>query len=709
MEMSNLSILEKKIIDLFENENKKIKKHVIINKLLESYNEEEIINTLNELEFNGYLYLNTSKEYQLFSKCQIKMGELKYNDKTKEFYVVSGKSVLKVPSKYLNGAIPGDIVVIKQSNQKSETIMKVEKIVKRTEKGLVFDFVNGYFKPFDCDTKIKINIPESQLCKLVDGSRVLVKISLEKTNNRYDGQVISLVGHKDDPHLDIKTIASKNGAIIDFSEEAMRQAEELPNEVTQEAIEERLASGGIDLRDKTIFTIDGENTKDIDDAVSIELLPNGNYLLGVHIADVSHYIPEDSLLDLEARERSTSIYPYNYVIPMLPHKLSNGICSLNPNVDRLALSWFIEIDSKGEIVNYEVKNSIINSKKKMSYEKVNDIFEKHIIHEDYKPFVNDLALMIELSTILNQKKIDRGYLSFGDDDVKFVDDNGKPLEIRKRIRGTAEKMIEDFMLTANEVSATITDNFNIPAIYRNHPAPNSDKIQAIIETLKLNIHVPHNIDNQKIQNILKKLRNLDESGSYLELLLQSMKRAFYSVENIGHFGLALYDYAHSTSPIRRYPDLITHRILKAIISANLTDDYNGLIKKLQTISQNASSKERIADKIEKEANLYKMAELMEQHIGEEYNAYISYISKNGIAIKTSELVTGKISMEQLINLGYKYSSDTNSLENSDLDTSLHIGDKILVKVKNADKEYCKIDFEFIKKLKDAKIKVLKAV
>jgi ribonuclease R len=716
LDRENFTELEYKIMSLFKTnknntDNKKISKDIIISTFIDSYSLEEIEETLKTLEVNGYLYLNGPKEYQLLSKCsQLKIGEVKYNSKSQYFYVVCGKSVLKILSKHLNGALPGDVVIVKQTTKNGTTIMEVEKIVKRSNTGIVFDYVNGIFVPVNCDTKIRIHIPENQLKKLVHGTRVLVKVALDKTDRKYNGQIVSIVGHKDDPHLDIKTIASNKGASIDFSDEAMAQAEAISTEVTQEDIDERLANGGIDLRKKTIFTIDGENTKDIDDAVSIERLPNGNYLLGVHIADVSHYVEEDSPLDLEARERSTSIYPYNYVIPMLPHKLSNGICSLNPNVDRLALSCFIEIDPTGDIVNYHFNNSIINSKKKMSYEKINDIFERGIMHDDYEPFLGDLTMMMELAHILNQRKIDRGYISFGDDDIKFVDDNGKPLEIRKRVRGAAEKMIEDFMLTANNVTATMTDNFDIPAIYRNHPAPNPDSVKAILEMLKINMNISNHIDNpRKMQEIIHKIQKMDESGVCLDLLLQSMKRAYYSTNNIGHFGLAFDDYTHETSPIRRYPDLATHRIIKAIIGGYIDEYMVGLNKKLTYIAQNSSAKQRIADSIEKEAALYKMAEWMESHIGESFVAYVTYTSKNGLTLRTENMISGKISAEQLRNAGFTFNQAKNLLINTEDDTTLGLGDKIWVTVKAADKELCKIDFEFIQKLEHAKIKSLKAV
>ena len=718
MDIENLSELEKEIMKLIEESQKNIT-YKQIKKILHICNEEqekELKIALDNLETNGYLYLNDYDEYQLFSKCnELQIGQVRCNSKKKVYIVVGNKNIF-ISDSHLNGAIAGDIVVIRQSNFKVQGNTRgiIDKILKRTSNGIVFDYIDRKFTPLNWPVPIEVSIPEEQIEGLINGSRVLIRLSLEKTNNAYNGQVVSLVGHKDDPQLDIKTIASTNGAIIDFSDEAMKQANSISKYVTEEEIQERLANGGIDLRDKVIFTIDGEHTKDIDDAVSIEKKENGNFILGVHIADVSHYVREDSILDLEARERSTSIYPYNCVIPMLPHILSNGICSLNPNEDRLALSWLIEMTPDGEIVDYKIVDSIINSKKKMSYERVNDIFESHIMHEDYKPYLKDLALMMELSEILSIKKNERGYLSFGDDDIEFEDENGIPIGIKKRHRGMAERMIENFMLTANEITASYTYWLDIPSIYRNHPSPNAESVRAIIEMLKLNIHVPQNLENPRaLQNIISKIQKFDESGIYSELLLQSMKRAYYSPKNIGHFGLALPNYTHCTSPIRRYPDLATHRIIKTIRDDILSIDSDELLEKLVEITKNASSKERIADKIEKEANHYKTAEYMEQKIGETFVAYISYISHNGLTLKTDELIFGKIGIEELKNNGFKFNADKGCLENKDQNVSLHIGDKISVLVKSASKETGKIEFEFIDKLsKDSdkvKIKSLKAV
>ena len=714
MENSELSELEENIFELLKKSNKNLTYKRIKRELhVFSEEKEKMLNeALDKLQTKGYIYLNEYDEYQLFSKCnQLAIGEVKKNIQGK-IYVRVGENNVFIADSHLNGAITGDLVIVKRSNYKVQGNSRgeIDKILKRQKGTLIFDYINGELTPYEWPGKIEINISEKELKKLVDGNRILVKIDLEKTNNKYNGKIVSILGHKDDPEIDVKTIVSNHNVIIDFSEEAINQSDNINTYVTEEEIKDRIKNGGLDLREKTIFTIDGENTKDIDDAVSIEKLPNGNYKLGVHIADVSYYIKEDSDLDLEARNRSTSIYPYNYVIPMLPHKLSNGICSLNPNEDRLALSCIMEINNKGEIIDYEIVDTIINSKKKMSYNKINDIFTNHVYHEDYAPFIKDLALMIELSEILTQAKIERGYLSFGDDDVEFKDENGVPVEVSRRVRGTAEKMIENFMLCANESVASFHYWLGQPGIYRNHPSPNVDNIKAVIEYLKLNIHIPNNLSNSRaLQNIINKIKKYDEGDVYTELLLQSMKRAYYSPLNIGHFGLALNNYTHFTSPIRRYPDLATHRIIRMIRDNILNIDEKETIQKLDAICQHASLQERIADKVEKDVNQYKMAEYMENHIGETFEGFITCISHNGITIRTENGIYGKIIAETLKLDGFNYDDKTMTLKNNRDNVTLYYGDRLSILVKGANKENGKIEFIYINKLEKHKQKTLKVI
>ena len=713
MENSELSELEENIVDLLTKSHKNLT-YKKIKRELHAYTEEKekILNeALDKLQTNGYIYLNEYDEYQLFSKCnQLAIGEVKKNIQGK-VYVRVGENNVFISESHLNGAITGDLVIVKRCNYKIQGNSRgeIDKILKRQKGTLVFDYINGEFVPYEWPGNIEVNISEKEIKKLIDGSRVLIEIDLEKTDNKYNGKIVTILGHKDDPEIDVKTIVSNHNVRIDFSEEAMMQAEKINSYVTEEEIQNRIKNGGLDLRDKTIFTIDGEGTKDIDDAVSIEKTRNG-YKLGVHIADVSYYVEEDSILDLEARERSTSIYPYNYVIPMLPHKLSNGICSLNPNEDRLALSCIMEIDNKGEIIDFEIVDTIINSKKKMSYEKVNDIFTNHVYHEDYAPFIKDLALMVELSEILDQAKINRGYLSFGDDDVEFKDDHGVPVEVSRRIRGLSEKMIENFMLSANETVASFSYWLGQPGVYRNHPSPNVDNIKAAIDYLKLKIHVPNNLENSRaLQNIINKIKKFDEGDVYTDLLLQSMKRAYYSTINIGHFGLALDDYAHFTSPIRRYPDLTTHRLIRKIRDNIMEIDEKETYKKLEAICQHASIQERVADKVEKDVNQYKMAEYMENHIGETFEGFITCISRNGLTIRTENGIYGKILSETLKLDGFTYDDKNMTLNNATEGTKLYYGDRLCILVKNANKENGKIEFVYVDKLEKHKQKVLQVI
>ena len=697
----NMSEEEISIIELIKRKKKSISFNQIKNEL--KINDlEKLSRLLKNMEINKLLYVNKYNEYQLFDKCQnINVGIVKVNKKGKIF-VSTKKESIYIDESDLNGAIKGDIVLVKKNEycKENNSKGKIKRIIMRNKNQIIFDYIDKKFVPYNWPVNMEINVVNNE--NLVDGMRVMIDISLEKTNNKYNGKIVSILGHKDDPEIDVKTIISNNGIIVDFKDEVLNEANKINTYVTEEEIENRIKNGGIDLRSETIFTIDGDNTKDIDDAVSIKKKENGNYILGVHIADVSYYVKENSYLDIEARERSTSIYPYNYVIPMLPHIISNGICSLNPNVDRLALSCIMEIDQEGKIIDYKIVDTIINSKMKMSYKKINDIFESDIKYEEYKPYIKDLKTMLELSEILNKRKIKRGYINFGDNDIEFDDNKGIPINISKRNRGKAEKMIENFMLAANETTSSFYYFLGIPGIYRNHPSPDMDSIKEILNLLNLHIHISNNSNTSKsLQNIINKIKSYDSSDIYSELLLQSMKRAYYSPKNIGHFGLALENYTHFTSPIRRYPDLETHRVIRKVRDNILNIDTQKLYKKLTEICINSSYKERLADKVEKEVNQYKMAEYMESHINEIFNCYIYYISGHGISLKTENGIVGKINPENIISLGFRYNDENKTYINNQNDTILHIGDKIEATLKYANKEQNKIEFNYNNKI-DAK-------
>ena len=700
MSENNLSDQEISIIDLIKARKKSMTFNQI-KSILKIRKNEKLNESLKNLELNKVLYVNDYNEYQLFDKCQnINVGVVKVNKKGKIF-VSTKKESIYIDENDLNGAIKGDIVLVKKKevNKDNSSKGKIKRIIERGKNQIIFDYIDKKFVPYNWPCKMDINVLETP--NLVDGTRVIIDISLEKTNNKYNGQIVSILGHKDDPEIDVKTIISNNGIIIDFKEETINEANKINNYVTDNEIQNRIKNGGLDLRNEIIFTIDGDNTKDIDDAVSIKKKENGNYILGVHIADVSYYVKENSNLDIEARMRSTSIYPYNYVIPMLPHKLSNGICSLNPNVDRLALSCIMEIDLEGNIIDYKIVDTIINSKMKMSYKKINDIFDSNIMYEEYKPYINDLKTMLELSEILNKRKIKRGYINFGDNDIEFDDQKGTPISINKRVRGKAEKMIENFMLAANETTSSFYYFLGMPGIYRNHPCPDIDSIKSILDLIGIHIHISNNSNTSKsLQNIINKIKCYDSSDIYRELLLQSMKRAYYSPQNIGHFGLALENYTHFTSPIRRYPDLETHRVIRKIRDNILNIDTKKLYKTLTDICINSSYKERLADKVEKEVNQYKMAEYMENHINETFTCYIYYISSHGISLKTENGIIGKINTNTIESLGFKYNDNNRTYINKQDNTILYIGDKISTTLKYANKEQNKIEFDYNNKIKD---------
>ena len=700
MSENNLSDQEISIIDLIKTRKKSMTFNQI-KSILKIRENEKLNESLKNLQLNKVLYVNDYNEYQLFDKCQnINVGIVKVNKKGKIF-VSTKKESIYIDENDLNGAIKGDIVLVKKKevNKDNSSKGKIKRIIERGKNQIIFDYIDKKFVPYNWPCKMDINVLETP--NLVDGARVIIDISLEKTNNKYNGQIVSILGHKDDPEIDVKTIISNNGIIIDFKEETINEANKINSYVTDNEIQNRIKNGGLDLRNEIIFTIDGDNTKDIDDAVSIKKKENGNYILGVHIADVSYYVKENSNLDIEARMRSTSIYPYNYVIPMLPHKLSNGICSLNPNVDRLALSCIMEIDLEGNIIDYKIVDTIINSKMKMSYKKINDIFDSNIMYEEYKPYINDLKTMLELSEILNKRKIKRGYINFGDNDIEFDDQKGTPISINKRVRGKAEKMIENFMLAANETTSSFYYFLGMPGIYRNHPCPDIDSIKSILDLIGIHIHISNNSNTSKsLQNIINKIKCYDSSDIYRELLLQSMKRAYYSPQNIGHFGLALENYTHFTSPIRRYPDLETHRVIRKIRDNILNIDTKKLYKTLTDICINSSYKERLADKVEKEVNQYKMAEYMENHINETFTCYIYYISSHGISLKTENGIIGKINTNTIESLGFKYNDNNRTYINKQDNTILYIGDKISTTLKYANKEQNKIEFDYNNKIKD---------
>ena len=464
--------------------------------------------------------------------------------------------------------------------------------------------------------------------------------------------------------------------------------------------------GRRNLTDKMIFTIDGAHTKDIDDAISLEK-DGSNYILGVHIADVSNYVKENTGLGNDAYERGTSNYLANTVIPMLPHQLSNGICSLNEGVIRLTMSCVMTINEKGKVIDYDIFESYIKSSKKMTYEAVNDILMRDIIPDGYEPFADTLKEMNTLAHILRKEKMERGYIDFNLDEPEIIqDENGKAIDIVRVVREDGEKMIEDFMIAANETVASHIYNMDLPFIYRVHGAPNSDKIDDFTNLLKALGYTLKtrtlDMTPKTMQNVLKELDDKPEFKILSSLLLRSMRKAEYSKENIGHFGLASKAYTHFTSPIRRFPDLTVHRLLKKYL---VEKDFsmatiNYLNNALVSIAEHSSEREVAAQNAERDVDDMKMAEYMESHIGEIYEGVISSVTSFGFFVELPNLIEGLVHVNSLKGDYFNYVPELLSLIGNSTKKTYRIGDKVKVKCVGASKERAMIDFEVVKEEKD---------
>lgn len=666
----------------------------------------EFSDALRELEDTYEIYRSNKNRYMLLENSNLRKGILRMSKKGFGFVEINmNEEDIFVAPDNINKALNNDTVIVEILNKNSGE-KREGRIVKTLERDLstivgeiYFKKDKGYIIPDDKKLDIQLEIDRDKSHGAVDGHKVVVKILRNITRNRYKGEVIRIIGHKNDPGVDILSIVCKYEINDTFPEEVIEELDLIPEEVREED-----KKGRKDLTGVTIFTIDGDDTKDIDDAISIEKLKNGNYKLGVHIADVSYYVKEGSPLDKEAMDRGTSVYLVDRVIPMLPHKLSNGICSLNPGVERLAISCVMEIDNNGKTVDYEIFPSIIKSRLQMTYKKVNQVIEKNEIPEGYEPFVDDLKLMDELSQIIRKNKINRGYIDFDVDEAKIiVDENCHPTDIVLRNRGRGENLIEDFMIQANECVATHIFYMDLPFIYRVHEYPKEEKIRDFISfvqslgyTVKFN---PKDISPKAIQNLINQLKDKKEFKVLSSLLLRNMQKAIYLPQNLGHYGLASKCYTHFTSPIRRYPDTTVHRLLRTYL---FNDDMsnqtiNKWQEKLVYIAENSSFKERESVECEREVEDMKMAEYMEDHIGEEYKGIISGVTNFGMFIQLDNLVEGLIHVNDMKDY-FSYDEITQSLIGERTKEKFTLGDGVLIKVKAASKEARTIDFELVKRL-----------
>ena len=692
--------MEEQIIEVLKNE---FKGQTIdeINKKL-NYKSLEGINELQEvldkMTMDGILHKSKKRDYILMQNTKsLKCGTLRVNRSGNGFVDVSNGPDIFIKSEHLNGAINNDFVEIDFSTHKGNEDAFVIKILKRNLDNLVGEIIKVknklIFKADDEKLDLIIKLTKESSRQLVEGHKVLVRTIKQLGKKEYLGEVVKIIGHKNDPGVDIVSIALRHGIEIDFNEAVINELKSIPNSVLPDE-----KKGRTDLTDELIFTIDGDDTKDIDDAISVSK-NNENYILGVHIADVSHYVLMGTALYDAAFSRGTSSYLADTVIPMIPHQLSNGICSLNPGVERLTISCVMTINPSGKVIDYNIFPSVIKSRKQMTYKNVNKILEENIIPEGYEEFSENLKLMQELSSILRSEKESRGYIDFGLDEAKIIqDENGKAIDVVKRDRGVGENLIEDFMIAANETVATHITNMDLPFIYRVHDIPNTEKIEDfknLIKQMGYQIHTNlSKITPLTMQSILKELKDKKEFSILSDMLLRSMKKAVYSTTNIGHFGLALNNYTHFTSPIRRFPDLTVHRLLRTYLFEKRIDmetiNYNQ--KYLIDVATNSSEREVEAAEAERDVLAMKMAEYMEEHIGEDYIGIISGVTNFGLFVQLDNLIEGLVHISTLDGY-YEYIPELLSLVSEN--KRYRIGDTLKIKVVRASKENSAIDFEIV--------------
>ena len=689
--------MESKILEILSGKNKSLT-IMEINDLLglhtiEEY--QELEKTLNRLCMEAQIYYSEKKKrYTLFSNTNYMKGKLIVNPKGYGFVILddNDKEDIFINSRNMLDAKSNDIVLVEYINKHNKE-GKVTKVIKRDESNLVglFDSENGIdYVILDKKEYGKYIIPKGFSKGAVPGHKVLVRRLFNGAFN--EAEVIKIIGHKNDVGIDILSYVYEYGFDPTYSDDVMAEVEKIPSEVSEEEMLSRT-----DLRDKMIFTIDGKDTKDIDDAISIEKIDNDKYILGVHIADVSHYVKRGSYLDDDAYERGTSVYLVDRVVPMLPHKLSNGICSLNPNVDRLAMSCVMEINGKGYVSNYQIFKSVIRSKKQMNYDDVNSILEDNVIPSGYEEYVDTLRIMNELSNILRKKMVRHGYIEFNIKEPKIiVDDSCHPVDIKVCEQRTGEKLIENFMIVANETVAGFIEDKNLPGIYRVHDKPNKEKLIEYLKFLSIkgyNIKADVNRFSPKdYQNIINKFKNDPARDILGTLAIQTMSKAKYSDINIGHYGIASKRYSHFTSPIRRYPDLTLHRLLKDYLGTPNSKVIDSWRKSLPGISIQTSKKELDSVDCERDVEKMKKAEYMMDHIGEVYTGVISGIMDFGFFVMLDNTVEGLVRLDSLKGDYYSYNKNRYMIIGKNKGKMYTYGDTVKVEVIAASKDTSQVDF-----------------
>lgn len=652
-----------------------IKKYLGVSK---KHMNDELKEVLNFLELEGLLYEDKDGLYKKMPSNFL-VTTIDETKKGTKYYETNNIRCILQKNK-LNGALCYDKVIIDTNTN------EVVKVLVRNMPNVVCEVrmtIEGfkYLYPVNTNNNLKITIGTQKMKKLIPGSRVLIEATNEIYDNMYVGKYIKTIGFINEPDIDFKTIAYNYGFNLEFPKEVLEELKKFSNEVTYED-----KIGRVDLTDERVFTIDGKDCKDMDDAISIKRKEDGGYILKVHIAHVSHYVKFGSAIFEEAARRGNSVYFPDSVVAMLPERLSNELCSLNPNVERLTRTVEIELDKNAKVTSYKTYRSVIKSKLKMNYDDVFDIITGKEAKSEYKPFVNDLMILKELSEKLTKIKIERGYTSFDSEELKFVmDELGNTKEILVEKDNIAHEIIENCMLLPNELVTHLYPGF--PFGFRNHEIPSAYKMYDLIETLKELGYPIKNLKNMKpnflIQRLLNDFKGKEEYVIISRIILTSMKLAYYGTENKGHFGLALQNgYTHYTSPIRRLNDLIIHNLLDMYEDRNLTKEklieINNMIEKLL---EHASRMERQAEKAEYEADKLQVINYLKQHIGEEQIAYIEKITPEYIKVMVPGLMDGIIKFDDMPERTYMLPSG--KLKGVDTGRVYKPGHKVLLTIKDA--------------------------
>ena len=700
--------MEEDILKVIENSKQSgIKLEDVIGKF-KSINEEEIECEVSLLEKEGKIYKNCNGYYIVLDK-DLKISTLYCSHKGRR-YVTDNNNIFFVDSKDINGALDFDKVIFRP-NEKNKTA-RVEKIIERQNDIVVAEVIsttNGkILSTINTPEKVNIHIRQGELEKYYDGDRLVVNVESYSTPNEIKGKIIEKLGNKKEPNIEEVTIAASRGFTTKYSKEYLDELAAIPDKVTDEDIKGRL-----DLRNDVIFTIDSESTKDMDDAISIKVLDNGNYQLGVHIANVSHYVKKGSAIYEDAIKRGNSAYFANSVIPMLHFDISNGICSLNEDVDRLTKSCIMEINKKGKVVNYYITDSVIHSKKKMTYEDINKIFEDGVIISEYLPYYDSLKILKELTTILKEKHEKDGYIAFASNEIKtIVDNNDETLEFKNVHQGIGQEMVEYSMIAANETVAGHVFWMRLPFIYRIHNEPREKRIEEAMEIAK---KIGYRFSKIKdmggshlLQQVIKQLSVKEEFQALSQFFVKTMPRALYSTENIGHFALALDFYTHFTSPIRRGCDLIVHELLDLYDKDISYVNFEELEDELAIISEHISYTERQADMVEYEINALRMVKYMRENIGKTYKARIHDITPLNVQIVLENNVIGTVPIDFVGGGGFYYMDASKSLKRGK--STYCIGNNVICTVINTDEEdrtvICSIDRNLTREHTKQKIKKL---